>query len=149
MNTEYSDAELIAAMARSIEIGDAIEVTDEWLAAQRAELDAGALMLGPITLIEDTPDDYTAEQVWGVNPHNGDAVFVSRTHESFLLAGEKGKPWTAKLWIGWEDGARAGYHRSDDNRYATREEAIEAVRRRCIGWYRYLGDPAQAAEFKS
>jgi hypothetical protein len=37
---EPTDAELIAAIRRSVKLGDMTEVTDEWLAARRAELDA-------------------------------------------------------------------------------------------------------------
>jgi hypothetical protein len=38
--TTNTDAELIAALRRSVEIGEAIEVTDEWLAQQAMELNA-------------------------------------------------------------------------------------------------------------
>lgn len=37
-NSEPTDAELIAAIRRSVERGDMIEVTDAWLAARQAEL---------------------------------------------------------------------------------------------------------------
>jgi hypothetical protein len=51
--TDYTDDELLAAMRRSVALGDAIEVTDEWLAQQRAELDA------PTVMVETVDDTWT------------------------------------------------------------------------------------------
>lgn len=89
--------------------------------------------LGPIILErQDSVDDFLfAEEWFGVNPGTGDAVFVQRWRDEQLLSDEKDAPWTAQLWIGWEDGSRN--HPADDQRYGTLDGALSAVERRCAG----------------
>jgi hypothetical protein len=98
------------------------------------------IALGPITLEPYTADDSTAEGWWGVNRSTGDAVFVTRDHDKWLLASERDRPWVAWLWVGWEDGARLSQrHPGYGDRYATAAEALHATKRVCANYYRRLG----------
>jgi hypothetical protein len=88
---------------------------------------AAPIMVGPITMEpHDDADDAGPGSVWGCNPHNGDAVFI--VLETHLLADERATPWSATLWIGWEDCTSAPRDVGTP-RYATRDDADAAMRR--------------------
>jgi hypothetical protein len=85
----------------------------------------GPITIGRITLEPHDSDDVGGPgSLWGLHPGTGDAVFI--VHEATTL--DAATPWSAALWVGWEDGGSAPNDLGTP-RYADRDAAIDAVRR--------------------